>query len=312
MKPWESQRIQGHFWRTAMGTTSMVLGFYAVSMLPLADATALAFSQPLFSVVLAALVLREKVRWRRWSATIVGFVGVLVMVRPGSGSLQPGAAVALLNALASATSILLVRRLSNSEKPLMILTQFALFSTLLLAGPAIWFWKWPSAWGWALAIGVSISATIGQYFWVQAFAVGEMSAVAPFDYLRLPFAVFVGWMIWSEMPVIWTYVGAAIVIASALYIAYREPQIVRQRRAAERDQPPARRRLEQPVACLRAMIVGDVGLAGRVGGQQHGGIVGVAEAHQEVGDDVERQDEIGQRAEQRHPHGIGVAASVAQ
>jgi drug/metabolite transporter (DMT)-like permease len=234
VKPWESQRIQGHFWRTAMGTTSMVLGFYAVSMLPLADATALAFSQPLFSVVLAALVLGEKVRWRRWSATIVGFIGVLVMVRPGSGSLQPGAAVALLNALASATSILLVRRLSDSEKPLMILTQFAIFSTLLLAGPAIWFWKWPSAWGWALAIGVSISATIGQYFWVQAFAVGEMSAVAPFDYLRLPFAVFVGWMIWSEMPVIWTYVGAAIVIASALYIAYRESQILRERRAAER------------------------------------------------------------------------------
>ena len=234
VQPWKSERLQGHFWRTAMGTTSMVLGFYAVSMLPLADATALAFSQPLFSVVLAALVLREKVRWRRWSATIVGFIGVLVMVRPGSGSLQPGAAVALLNALASATSILLVRRLSDSEKPLMILTQFALFSTLLLVAPAIWFWKWPSAGGWALAIGVSISATIGQYFWVQAFAVGEMSAVAPFDYLRLPFAVFVGWMIWAEMPVIWTYVGAAIVIASALYIAYRESQIVRERRAAER------------------------------------------------------------------------------
>jgi drug/metabolite transporter (DMT)-like permease len=234
VKPWKSERLQGHFWRTAMGTTSMVLGFYAVSMLPLADATALAFSQPLFSVVLAALVLREQVRWRRWSATIVGFIGVLVMVRPGSGSLQPGAAVALLNALASATSILLVRRLSDSEKPLMILTQFAIFSTILLTLPAIWFWKWPSAWGWTLAIGVSISATIGQYFWVQAFAVGEMSAVAPFDYLRLPFAVFVGWMIWSEMPVIWTYVGAAIVIASALYIAYRETQLVRERRAAER------------------------------------------------------------------------------
>lgn len=237
VKPWKSERIQGHFWRTAMGTTSMVLGFYAVSMLPLADATALAFSQPLFSVVLGAIVLGEKVRWRRWTATIVGFVGVLVMVRPGAGSLQPGAAVAILNALASATSILLVRRLSDSEKPLMILTQFALFSTLLLAGPAIWFWKWPSAWGWALAIGVSISATIGQYFWVQAFAVGEMSAVAPFDYLRLPFAVFVGWMIWAEMPVIWTYVGAAIVIASALYIAYREAQIARERRAAANLKP---------------------------------------------------------------------------
>jgi drug/metabolite transporter (DMT)-like permease len=217
-----------------MGTCSMVLGFYALSMLPLADATALAFSQPLFSVVLGAVVLHEKVRWRRWTATVVGFVGVLVMARPGTGSLQPGAIVALCNAASVAISVLLVRRLSDSETPLMILTQFALFSTLFLTLPAIWFWRWPSPLGWALAVGVSITATLGQYFWVQAFAAGEMSAVAPFDYLRLPGAVFVGWLIWGEMPEMWTYVGATIVIASALYIAYREAQLVRERRAADR------------------------------------------------------------------------------
>jgi drug/metabolite transporter (DMT)-like permease len=234
VKPWHSQRKVGHFWRTLMGTVSMVLGFYAVSMLPLADATALAFSQPLFSVVVAALIVGEKVRWRRWGATLVGFAGVLVMVRPGAGSLQPGAIVALANAMTVALSILLVKRLSDSESPLMILTQFAIFSTLLLVVPAIWVWRWPSAWGWALAVGVSASATVGQYFWVQAFKSGEMSAVAPFEYLRLPFAVFVGWLVWDEMPVIWTYVGAAIVIASALYIAHREHQLARERRTAER------------------------------------------------------------------------------
>ena len=240
VQPWRSARIHGHFWRTFMGTVSMVLGFYAVSMLPLADATALAFSQPLFSVVLAAAVLREKVRWRRWSATIIGFIGVLVMARPGSGSLQPGAIVAILNALAVGVSILLVRRLSDTEPPIMILTQFAIFSTLLLALPAIWFWRWPSAYGWLLAVGVSVTATLGQYFWVQAFAAGEMSAVAPFDYLRLPFAVFVGWLIWGEMPVIWTYIGASIVIGSALYIAYRESQLMRERRTAARAIPAPR------------------------------------------------------------------------
>ena len=239
VKPWQSTHIQGHFWRTLMGTFSMVLGFYALAMLPLADATALAFSQPLFSVVLAALVLHEKVRWRRWTATIVGFIGVLVMVRPGSSSLQPGAIVALANAMSVAVSVLLVRRLSASESPLMILTQFALWSTLFLLVPAIWFWRWPTPFGWALAVGVSITATLGQYFWVQAFASGEMSAVAPFDYLRLPFAVFVGWMIWGDMPVVWTYVGAAIVIGSALYIAYREQQLARERRALARTSPPA-------------------------------------------------------------------------
>ena len=132
VKPWHSKRIIGHFWRTAMGTASMVLGFYAVSMLPLADATAIAFSQPLFSVVVAALILGEKVRWRRWSATVIGFAGVLIMARPGEGSLQLGALVALANAATVALSILLVRRLSDSETPLMILTQFAIFSTILL------------------------------------------------------------------------------------------------------------------------------------------------------------------------------------
>lgn len=232
VKPWHSKRLAGHFWRTVMGTTSMVLGFYAVSMLPLADATAIAFSQPLFSVLVAAVIAGEKVRWRRWSATVVGFVGVLVMVQPGEGSLQLGALVALANAATVALSILLVKRLSDSETPLMILTQFALFSTLLLAPPAIWVWRWPDLWGWVLAVGIALSATVGQYFWVQAFKAGEMSAVAPFEYLRLPFAVFVGWLIWGEMPVIWTYVGAAIVIASALYIAHREALLARERRRA--------------------------------------------------------------------------------
>jgi drug/metabolite transporter (DMT)-like permease len=242
VKPWHSKRIIGHFWRTAMGTGSMVLGFYAVSMLPLADATAIAFSQPLFSVVVAALVLGEKVRWRRWSATVIGFAGVLIMARPGEGSLQLGALVALANAAAVSISILLVRRLSDSETPLMILTQFAIFSTILLTVPAILVWRWPDLWGWMLAVGIALSATVGQYFWVQAFKAGEMSAVAPFEYMRLPFAVFVGWLIWGEMPVIWTYVGASIVIGSALYIAHREHQLARERRRAA----PAPRPLETP------------------------------------------------------------------
>ncbi len=232
--PWHSKRIKGHFWRTLMGTTSMVLGFYAVSMLPLADATAIAFSQPLFSVLVAVLFANEKVRWRRWTATAVGFAGVLIMVRPGEGSLQFGALIALANAASVAVSILLVKRLSDSEAPLMILTQFALFSTLFLALPAFWVWKWPDVWGWCLAVGIALSATVGQYFWVQAFKAGEMSAVAPFEYVRLPFAVFMGWLIFGELPVVWTYVGAAIVIASAMYIAHREHKLARERQRAER------------------------------------------------------------------------------
>src|SRR5260370_27517950 len=89
VKPWHSPRIVGHFWRTVMGTLSMVLGFYAVTMLPLADATALGFSQPLFSVCVAALLVGEKGRWRRWSATIACFLGLLVMRPPRPTSPAP-------------------------------------------------------------------------------------------------------------------------------------------------------------------------------------------------------------------------------
>src|SRR5258708_24447799 len=204
VQPWHSKRLAGHFWRTVMGTASMVLGFYAVSMLPLADATAIAFSQPLFSVVVAAAIAGEKVRWRRWTATIVGFAGVLVMVRPGAGSLQLGALVALANAAMVAFSILLVKRLSGSETPLLILTHFAIFSTLLLALPAILVWRWPDLWGWILAVGIALSATVGQYFWVQAFKSGEWSAVAAFEDMRVAVAGVGGWLVWGEMPVVWT------------------------------------------------------------------------------------------------------------
>src|SRR5258708_21490800 len=130
VKPWHSKRLAGHFWRTFMGTTSMVLGFYAVSMLPLADATAIAFSQPMFSVVVAALIAGETVRWRRWSATIVGFAGVPVVGQSGQGSLQLVGLVVLANAATRALSILLVKRLSVAEPPVLILTQFSRFSTL--------------------------------------------------------------------------------------------------------------------------------------------------------------------------------------
>jgi drug/metabolite transporter (DMT)-like permease len=188
----------------------------------------------------AAVIAKEKVRWRRWTATVVGFIGVLVMVRPGESSLQLGALVALANAACVAVSILLVKRLSDSESPLMILTQFAIFSTLLLAPPALWVWRWPDLFGWVLAIGIASTATVGQYFWVQAFKAGEMSAIAPFEYMRLPFAVFMGWLMWNEMPVVWTYVGAAIVIASALYIAHREHAVARERRRAAAVSPPSK------------------------------------------------------------------------
>ena len=190
-----TRHIGAQFIVSVMMLLSTLCYFTAAKYVGVADAISVSFVAPLAVVFLAWPLLGERITAIRLGAVLLGFIGVLVMVRPGEGSLQPGALVALANALTVALSILLVRRLSDSESPLMILTQFALWSTLLLAVPAIWVWRWPDAWGWTLAIGVAASATVGQYFWVQAFKAGEMSAVAPFDYLRLPFAVFTGWLI---------------------------------------------------------------------------------------------------------------------
>ena len=217
----------------------MVLGFYAVSMLPLVLTRPPSPSRSPCSRCWWPSDRRREGALAALGATIVGFVGVLVMVQPGQGGLQLGALVALANAATVALSILLVKRLSDSETPLMILTQFAIFSTLLLALPAkSGCGAGPVLRGWVLAIGIALSATVGQYFLGQAFRGGRNVGSGAVQYLRLPFAVFVGWLIWGEMPIIWTYVGAAIVIASALYIAHREAQLSRGRRRAEMLKPP--------------------------------------------------------------------------
>ena len=174
---------------------------------------------------------KEKVRWRRWTATVVGFAGVLVMVRPGEGSLQLGALIALANAATVAISILLVKRLSDSETPLMILTQFAIFSTLLLLVPAIWVWRWPAMAGGRLDRlpcdpRVSISGSRPQG--------GRDVGGGAVRYLACRSRCSC-WLVWGEMRV-WTLCRAPC-HRSALYIAHREHQLGRERRRAAAAKP---------------------------------------------------------------------------
>ena len=214
-----------HFVRAIFGLTAMYCSYYAIARMPLADYTGLSFTKPLFATLLAIAILGETVRWRRWTATLVGFLGVLIMVRPGAGTFQPASLAALTDSFSVAFLVTLVKRLPATETPLTMLFYFGLFATVMSIGPAIYSWQWPTILEWLLLIGVGVLGALSQMFWIRAFRAGEASAVAPFDYLRLPIATTIGFVGFSELPTVWTFVGAIVIIASTLYIAHRESQL---------------------------------------------------------------------------------------
>ncbi|MBV9833268.1 MAG: DMT family transporter [Alphaproteobacteria bacterium] len=227
INPLRTTRLGWHVVRAVFGTSAMTLGFYAAARLPLADSTSISFSQPLFIIVLAALVMRETVGWRRWAATVVGFIGVLVMMRPGADTIHVATFVALAGSLCGACSVMVVKKLTADEKPMAVVGSIAILSTVFLLGPAIMVWRWPTPIEWVYVTAIGFCATIGQYCWVRAYAVAEASALAPFDYVRLPLAVLLGVWVFGEHPSIWTAVGALLIASSTLYSARREARRVK-------------------------------------------------------------------------------------
>ena len=219
-----------HILRGLFGGMAMLCGFYALSHLPLATVTALGFTQPLFTIVLAVLILSEPVRWRRWAATIVGFLGVLVMLRPGSGAFDPVMLVALAMAFGIAMAVVLVKRLPVGESHTAMLVYFCLASFFLALVPAVLNWQNPSPKEWVLLAGVGVLGMISQACILRAYRAGEATFVAPFDYSKLLLATLVGYIFFAESPDAWVWVGAAIIIGSTYYIVWRER--VRQRGGA--------------------------------------------------------------------------------
>ncbi len=208
--------------RAVVGTAAMVCLFYSMIALPLAMAVSLSFSRPLFLVPLAVLFLAEPVRWRRWSATAVGFLGVVVMLEPAQAALEPAALVALLGAFLVAVVLMLIKRLAATEAPLTVMFYFALPGTLVLFTPALLVWQTPTAGQMGLLVLTGGLGTLGQYAAVRAFRAAEATLVAPFDYAQLPFATGVGYAMFGEVPGLSTLIGALIIVGAALYILQRE------------------------------------------------------------------------------------------
>ena len=194
----------------------------AVIHMPLAAVTALSFTRILFTTFVAVWILRELVSGRRWAATAVGFVGVVVMVRPDTGGIDPIAMIAIGAALVFAVANVLIRLMARTEPPMRILFYYHVGGTVLFAAPAAWVWQTPVGIEWLYAAAIGVLTTLGMVGFVRGFAVGEASVIGPMEYIRLIYAAILGFLFFAEIPDPWTIIGALIIVAATTYIARDE------------------------------------------------------------------------------------------
>ena len=223
-------RIGFYVVRCVLGMGGMLAGFWAIVNLPLAEAVALSYASPLFVTIGAVLFLGEVVRMRRWSAVVAGFIGVLVIVQPGSGAFTTGSLVALLAAALTGAVTISIKSLTCSEPVdrIVLLTTLLWIPLSLPAALAVWQWPQAGIWPWLVLSGAL--GTGGHFCWTRALRLADASLLAPFSYLQLLIVAVLAWLIFGEALDGHTAAGATIIIAASLYIAWREHRLARERR----------------------------------------------------------------------------------
>lgn len=222
-------RLPQHGFRAAIGIIGMFLNFGAVTLLPLAEATSLSFTSTIWAVILSAVILREHVGIWRWSAVLIGFTGVIVIAQPGDGHIPMlGAAVALGAAFMIALISIQIRDLAQTEDPLAIVFYFSVFTLPLLGLALPFFWTTKTLYQWALLGGLGVVGLAGQYLLTVALRYGKVSSVIVMDYSSLIWATLLGWLLFDHLPPSTTWLGAPLIIAAGVTIAWRERQLAKQ------------------------------------------------------------------------------------
>ena len=207
-----------HFNRGFVGTMGNACLFYAVVHMAMADAVTIQFSRPLFMIVIAALFLGDVAGWGRGLATAAGFAGILMITRPFGDDFEPVALVAVAGTLFGTMVVLTVKLLTRTEGTVTIMFYFSIWTTVLSAIPAFVAWVQPSATEFALLILTGFLGIVGQAMFTHGIGTGETTVVMPFDYLRIIYAALIGMAVFAEVPGPWSIAGAAVIMASSLYI----------------------------------------------------------------------------------------------
>jgi drug/metabolite transporter (DMT)-like permease len=230
-----TSNIAGHLLRGLIGTCGMFASFVALSYLPLPDAVAIGYAAPLITVVLAAVVLKETVRAYRWTAVVIGFIGVLIMLTPHLNAsavargLAAGPAVgvlfALFSAFCAAGATIQVRRLTQTEKTGAIVLYFSLMTTALGLATVVLGWRLPDLSDFSLLVLTGILGGVGQILITQSYRYADTSLLAPFEYTTMIWALLTGWFLFGQLPQTAVVVGGIIVSAAGVFVVWRERRL---------------------------------------------------------------------------------------
>ena len=223
-----SSRPGLHVLRGLLNAVAMLTFFYAVTVTPLATVAALGFTAPLFAALLAVPFLGERPGWRRWTGLVVGFIGALIIIRPGLADVSLGTLMVLLSSLAWAGALIIIKILAKTDTSLTITIFAALFLTPITGIAALFFWTTPAATTWLWLIGIGIFGSLTQWSIAQAFHEADATVVLPFDFTKLLWASAIGYVVFNEVPDPLALLGGGIILTSVTYVAYRE----RERRRA--------------------------------------------------------------------------------
>jgi drug/metabolite transporter (DMT)-like permease len=217
-----STRMSGHFWRATFGVCAMQLWFYSISIMSINLATALSFSTPIFSTILAIIFLREKAGLRRWSAIFVGFIGMLIILRPDVSGISNAGWIVIAASLLMAGSGVMVKSLTSSESAEAIVLYMAVFMLVWSIPVAIPNWKDFTLPQLGMSFIIALCSTAAHLFMARAFARTELVVLIPFDFTRLIFTAVLAYMFFGETIDAQTVMGSAVIVASTIYIAHRE------------------------------------------------------------------------------------------
>ncbi len=238
LRPLKTKRLGLHGLRAGINVMAMLMFFYALSVTPLADVAALSFTAPIFATVLAIVILKEVVGRRRWAAILFGFCGTLVLLRPGFEMVSQGQILVVVSALFWACALIVIKILGRTESSVTITTYLILLMAPLSAIPAAMVWRTPTVDQLSVMALMGVLGTFGQLLMTQALKEGDTNVVMPLDFLKMIWAVLLGFFIFGEVPGIFTWLGGAMIFSSITYIAYREHK-VRQVGPAEAVSRPA-------------------------------------------------------------------------
>ncbi len=230
----KTRRPMTHAVRMGIGLSAMLMNFMAMTMLPLAEATTIGFASPIFATLLAALVLKEATGRFRWAAILIGFIGIMIAVRPSGQAIPlPGAITALIGAFLTACVAIQLRRMTRSENTGAIVFWFSLTSMLPLGIAMLFFGKAHDSYAWSLIAGLSVSGAIAQILLTSSLRHAPVAAILTMDYSALIWSIFFGYFIFADVPGHNVWVGAPIVVGAGLIIAWREQYLARRKSQTE-------------------------------------------------------------------------------